>query len=484
MEQKVIMMPMFIVLIITLVVVLVSGFNKKDTRSIKQKLINVSHKKNIYINNSYSAEIYDLIYISLLLMLFISFWDSKHIIYIINMLENTDKIQNILESLTTLSATISLVIVVIDKKYYILFSMSDVLKKYKIPEQIVIIVFTYIICCIIQIALLGSKLESVLAAAVFIVYQMMTIYNIIFNAYILYIIITILFLDEKKELNLLQQLYRIFFISKSDISIYKKLKEWDIESIEINIRYLIEQYIKLCKKNKISKIKYIEFSTTFGIYEKKWHKKAIKKFVCAISNVFIITICIAYLLNIKSKVIYGVTFLMYVITIFLGCIPKNSVKKAIVQIFYDSLGYYVILGDKKEDFIPRVSIRFNNIYNKFINIMNSINAFFYIMLEYLNNGEDDKEKIVTIVQKTIKWLDEEKNISGVTYMPIMVVGYFLFQKNIVVNEIKNVYLQKYSKDPLFMKSLYSQLYYLTINDYEKEEDMQKVVHSYLNWLMC
>ena len=116
--------------------------------------------------------------------------------------------------------------------------------------------------------------------------------------------------------------------------------------------------------------------------------------------------------------------------------------------------------------------------------MNSINAFFYIMLEYLNNGEEDKEKIVTIVQKAIKWFDEEKNISGVTYMPIMVVGYFLFQKNIVVNEIKNVYLQKYSKDPLFMKSLYSQLYYLTINDYEKEEDMQKVVHSYLNWLMC
>lgn len=73
MEQKVIMMPMFIVLIITLVVVLVSGFNKKDTRSIKQKLINVSHKKNIYINNSYSAEIYDLIYVSLLLMLFVSF---------------------------------------------------------------------------------------------------------------------------------------------------------------------------------------------------------------------------------------------------------------------------------------------------------------------------------------------------------------------------------------------------------------------------
>ena len=113
--------PGLAVLIITLVVVLVSGFNKKVTRSIKQKLINVSHKKNIYINNSYSAEIYDLIYVSLLLMLFVSFWDSKHIIYIINMLENTDKIQNILASLTTLSATISLVIVVIDKKYYILF---------------------------------------------------------------------------------------------------------------------------------------------------------------------------------------------------------------------------------------------------------------------------------------------------------------------------------------------------------------------------
>ncbi|MFR8118799.1 MAG: hypothetical protein ACLU70_07535 [Lachnospira sp.] len=138
--------------------------------------------------------------------------------------------------------------------------------------------------------------------------------------------------------------------------------------------------MKLCKKSKISKIKYMEFSTIFGIYERKWYKKARRKFVGTISIVFIATIGTAYLLNIKSIVIYGETFLMYVITIFLGCIPKTSVKNGIIRIFYDSWGYYVWLGDKKEHFIPRIAVGFDNVYNRFINIMNSINAFFLYII--------------------------------------------------------------------------------------------------------
>ena len=484
MEENIIIMPMFAALMITLIVVFVSAFIKKDTEPVKQELINISHRKSIYRKNSYGYEIYNLAYISLILMLFLALLDSKYTTYIVTeILKNMDKIQNILANLTTLSVTMALVVVVFDKKYYILFSMSDVLKKYKVPEGIVVAVFTYIVCCVIQIALLGNTLESILAAAVFIIYQIMVIYNMISNVYILCIMITILFFDEKKELNLLQQLYRRFWISKADISTYKKLDEWDIEALEINIEYLIEQYMKLCKKSKILKIKYMEFSTIFGIYERKWYKKARRKFVKTISIVFIATMGTAYLLNTKSIVIYGGTFLMYVITIFFGCIPKTSVKNGIIRIFYDSWGYYVWLGDKKEHFIPRIAVGFDNVYNRFINIMNSINAFFYILLESGNDGEKNKEKLENIVRKVIKCFDEDKNISNVTYMPIMVVGCFLFQKQIVVNEIKNVYLQKYSKDTLFVKSLYSQIYYLMINDYEKEEDMQKAVHSYLNWLM-
>ena len=67
------------------------------------------------------------------------------------------------------------------------------------PESIVVAVFTYIVCCVIQIALLGNTVESILTAAVFIIYQIMVIYNMISNTYILCIMITILFFDEKKN---------------------------------------------------------------------------------------------------------------------------------------------------------------------------------------------------------------------------------------------------------------------------------------------
>lgn len=270
MEENIIIIPMGAVLIMTLIIVVI----KKDTKPVKQELINISHSKSIYGKNSYGYEMYNLVYISLILMLFLAFLDSKYTTYIVTEIsENADKIQNILTSLTTLSVTMALVIVVFDKKYYILFSMSDVLKKYKVPESIVVAVFTYIVGCVMQIPLRENALESVLAATIFIMYQIMIIYNIVSNAYILYITITILFFDEKKELNLLEQLHRRFKISKADISIYKKLQECDVEYIEINIEYLIEQYIKICKKSKISKIKYMEFSTTFGIYKNKWYKK-------------------------------------------------------------------------------------------------------------------------------------------------------------------------------------------------------------------
>ena len=80
MEENIIIMPMFAALMITLIVVIASAFIKKDTEPVKQELINISHRKSIYRKNSYGYEIYNLAYISLILMLFLALLDIRHIL--------------------------------------------------------------------------------------------------------------------------------------------------------------------------------------------------------------------------------------------------------------------------------------------------------------------------------------------------------------------------------------------------------------------
>lgn len=80
-----------------------------------------------------------------------------------------------------------------------------------------------------------------------------TIYNFVGVTYILAVITKIMFLEQKKELNLLGKLYRRFWLRKIDTSHFKDKMNWSREAVEINVEHLIERYVEICKKSEFHK---------------------------------------------------------------------------------------------------------------------------------------------------------------------------------------------------------------------------------------
>lgn len=83
-------------------------------------------------------------------------------------------------------------------------------------------------------------------------------------------------------------------------------------------------------------------------------------------------------------------------------------------------------NDNKELLIPRAALRKNNIYDKYIMRMNSLNAFFYIWINYVDKK---KSTIKYEFEEVILGLEELDNRNMVTYFPIFTIGFFLFDKD-------------------------------------------------------
>ena len=69
------------------------------------------------------------------------------------------------------------------------------------------------------------------------------------------------------------------------------------------------------------------------------------------------------------------------ISIIIAYANIQSFRLVIMRFYSDTWGYYMHTNDNKELLIPRAALRKNNIYDKYIMRMNSLNAFFYIWIK-------------------------------------------------------------------------------------------------------
>ena len=187
------------------------------------------------------------------------------------MIDKIEVVSNIVIGLTAITITMAVVVILFDKRYYIVFSIRDVLKKYKFSEFLINVILSCIVVSIATLTLLNKKIDSYFDVAKFMILEIETIFNILGVAYILCVIINIMFLEQKNELSLLGQLYRKFGLYKIDTLHFKSKKSWSKEAVEINVDYLLERYINVCNRKKIFNIKSVEFVTTMGYYKPKWY---------------------------------------------------------------------------------------------------------------------------------------------------------------------------------------------------------------------
>ena len=81
-------------------------------------------------------------------------------------------------------------------------------------------------------------------------------------------------------------------------------------------------------------------------------------------------------------------------------------------------------------------------------------------------------------QEMVDCLELVENINGIIYMPIFIVGFFLYEKNINIVSTREIYNKMVKNANLFKVMFMSQIVYLTKNEKNCIQDAQK----YLLWL--
>lgn len=478
-------LPIFLAFILLLCTFLIKCMKKEKISPVEEFCNKRKFYKTekIYSKVDYLSEIYLFVCSTLAIIPIVALFNAKHESYIYEMIKKIEVVSNVLIGLTAIAITMAVVVILFDKRYYIVFSVRDVLQKYKFTECLIIVIICCILVSVVTLTLLNEKIDSYFDVARFMILEIATIYNVVGVTYILVIIVNIMFFEQKSELSLLGQLYRRFWMHRIDTLHFKSKKNWNIEAVEINIEYLIEQYINICKNKKIARIIEVEFVTTMDCYKQKWYSKARCKFVRMMLTLFFISIIIDGIV-LEKDCVWVILFntIVTIILIIFSYRNVQSFQLVIMRFYSDTWGYYLHINANKELFIPRVALIKNNNYDKYIMRMNSLNAFFYIWINYVDKKNHTKEYVF---KEMLLRLEDLENKNMVTYFPVFIIGFFLFDKNIKIEKIKDIYNEMVvaeNKQYYFERMLHSQVFYLTKNFNKEVFEYRGRLNEYLQWI--
>jgi len=114
--------------------------------------------------------------------------------------------------------------------------------------------------------------------------------------------------------------------------------------------------------------------------------------------------------------------------------------------------------------------------------MNSLNAFFYIWINYVDKR---KRTIEYEFEEMLLRLESMDNRNIITYFPVFTIGFFLFDKNIKIERIKDLYNEivvEENKQHSFERMMHSQIFNLTQNFNEEVFEYRKCLNKYLQWI--
>lgn len=434
--------------------------------------------KNIYSRVDYVVEIYLFVGITLALFPLVALFNKKCYLYIYQVMIKIDAVCSIVIGLTGIVVTMAVVIVVFDKRYYVFFSIREVLQRYKFSEWLLVVIFSCALVSGLTISLFNVNEISYFYLIRFMFLEIGVIYNIVSATYLLCVIVNIMFFDQKRELCLLRQLYRRFWLYKIDTSYFKSKNNYTADAVRINLEYLIDNYIKVGNKKKIAKIRYIEFATTIGIYKNKWFGIARRKFIRTVYFLLILS-TIANILCGNNKLINTVNIIVTLLMIGVTYLKKEAFQLVIIRICSDTWGYYI--EAEKELLVPR-SVFINNVYSEYIKSMNSLNAFFYI---WLNDIGIDQMHMLDMFESVIAGVKNMRVKNMVSYFPVFTIGYFVFENGIQCDVLKKIYSEIILKEDdliQFRKMMHSQIFYLTSSINDNIFEYEEKLNAYLEWI--
>lgn len=461
--------------------------NDFSRNSINEKV--VSQKSKIFKERDWVSAIIVISYLSFFTIVVFLIINISNLGFAQKINNNVDMICNISLGLTSLAFTLLTVTIIIDKKYYLFFSIRDVLNSYKVPFclffAIVFLISAVFLGIIIKENQVMNSYSNLLLLSLF---ETFVLFNLFGTTYHLLFFALFVIIWHDREKKLLNQLYRVFWFPSIDKSDFKAAKKWNKNAVEININFLVERYIENCQKKKINQIEKLEYVTLEKTYIKKWYEKARSRFYIFMSFFFIVLFFYSvFFLKQNCVSIFIPSIVAIIIMILLPLANFKCLQLTIIRLFFDSYGYYVTWGNGRERMIPRVSLQKNNKYDKFIMSMNSLVAFFYIWILYSDDIKKKKNYLLIEceLEKMLKRLEELNNKNITIYCPLFTIGFFLYCKGRKIDMVKNKYADLVKNKEIknnFARMMQSQIINLLFYSSLETEVIIKKVNDYLKFL--
>lgn len=424
----------------------------------------------------------------LLLLPCIARFDKNYSFIVESLLANHSLVATVVIGLTSITITLSVMVAVFDKGYYIVFSIHEVLKKYKFLEFISCAFISCFFVCITAMSLRKEDIQTTSGMFRFLMLEISMLYNLVADFYLICIIVYVVFSDNRRDLSLLGYLYRVFGSHEIDVLNFKPKKKWNKFAIDINAGYLTGKYIDICNKRKIRTISRMEFVTTIGYNKNKWYRQAVVKYkrmiliACGIS-LAINCICCQYDRMIAATNIFITELLlifpespMYNMNSDIVSIPEMI----ILRLRADTWGHSIVCKNDKKSFIPRVPWITFTTYFKYIKSMYSLIAFYVLSLKENRTKVAEKQ-----FEKMLKCFEDIKEKNFVTYSPVFVIGFFFFYREKSIDTLRELYYQvvvKEDKKHEFQRMLDSQMLYITKYDGEDLCHYRDSLVQYIKWL--
>lgn len=439
------------------------------------------------------------IYISAIIIIVFTKITEKNPGYINLIINNISTIIDIVLGLTAIVITLIIAIEVIDKEYYLVFSIHDIFVEKHYKRLLHMMIISCISVCLFGVCINGTKSISSIEVGVMDISMLSALLS---SCILVWQTLNIMFCNDWAELKFLKNLH-IFFSNKWKWNLnLKNTNHWNKKAVDINMGYLLDEFKKICNKKKIKNVEHIEFDFTSDCAIKDFYKLAQKRSEFALLAIIICAETFNCFVLRTNNILFSICFAIRIldavaVVAILIMVNSNNefVQLTLIRLFIGEAGYCFTSKNRKTKYLFEESYTHRNILRRYIEITNSIIGFFYIWIELVNDAKlnkKNKKLILSEFKNMISELETCENTDQFTFFPVFVIGFFLFCRNISCNRIKKIYnefiVEKEINVYLFQRMLYSQirhlLRYIDESEYIKDDidDMQQVIYKYFIWM--
>lgn len=382
------------------------------------------------------------VYVTMVLFILPLFFyvNLQHEGLILSLTESTDTICTMAIGLTTIVLTAAVVIVLFHKSYYLVFSISDVLKSYHFSECIGVVLASCLFICIGDLISLYLEPDENLSMLILIVMEWCILCNLFATAVSFWTIYQVMFSDEKVELRLLDRLYEAF----SGGSLFYRMKQeknaqtWKWDDVRTNVEYLCTEYMAAALRLPIYRVKRFHYLTgkEREAAFKTWYQRRLT--LCCIGVVVTWLVSMIVVTHFLGKEGWGLILLgiaATVLCLILLLSMKNKIRDTLHPVLGSYMGYVVDMQKRKRIRIYRYSVRYAGKYRKFVRRMNSLTAFFYLAIEK-GVSWDVLEQALGVVKDCCQDVPDKNDCFC---LPFFASGYFAFTNGEKIPSVKEFY---------------------------------------------